>query len=219
VRSSGSLGPVAALAALLLVVQATVLFGLRVGDTRVLFDPADVAPSIELYGDRALSQTFLAQADGLTAITVYPIARGPAAGPVALTLEVGGQTVARATVATADFLARPEWTWTFPPVAESARREFRLEVGVPDAAEGSGLHLAIGPPTYAGGALHVGGRAQWGDLRFQTRSQFARVVDQLQRRPTVRHGAWVPVAACAAIVLLAASLSALTIGLMRDRAP
>lgn len=216
------------LAAVLVAVQATVLFGLRVAETRVLFDPAEIAPSIELYGDRVLSQTFIAQSDGLTAITLYPHQRqGPIKGTVELTLErdpptpvpltVAQMPVARATVAAADF-ARPEWTWTFPPVEASARRLFRLRVAVPDAAEGSGLSLACGPPTYGDGALHVGVRAQWGDLRFQTRSQYSRVVDLLGRRPTVRRGAWVPVALCAAMVLLATSLSALTFGLIRDGA-
>jgi len=207
-------------AAVLVALQATVLFGVRVAEIRMLFTPAEIAPSLELYGDRVLSQTFIPHADGLTAITVYPVPRqGPVKGPVELTLELDGQAqVRRATVAAADVVARPEWTWTFPPVAASAMRTFRLRVALPDAAEGSGLSLAIGPPTYADGALHVGVRAQWGDLRFQTQSQHARVIDLLRRRPAVRRGAWVAVAACAAMVVLATSLSALTIGLIRDRA-
>jgi hypothetical protein len=127
---------VAALAAVLVAVQAAVLFGLRAGETRTRFDPAEIAPSLEAYGDRTLAQTFIAQADGLTAITVYPSPRrSPLKGAVELTLEVDSQTpVARATVAAADFLARPEWTWTFPPVAASARRLFRLRVAAPAAA-------------------------------------------------------------------------------------
>ena len=89
---------------------------------------------------------------------------------------------------------------------------------MPAAAEGSGLSLATGPPTAFDGTLTVGGRPQWGDLQFQTRSEHSRVVDLLQRRPAVRRAAWVPVAACAAMVLLATSLSAVTLGLIRDRA-
>jgi hypothetical protein len=213
-------GPVAGLATVLVAVQAAVFFGLRVAETRTRFPPAELAPSLELYGDRVLSQTFVAQADGLTAITLYPMQRlRPSAATVELTLErEAGTPVARAAVRAADFLAGPEWTWTFPPVGESAGRLFRLRVAVPDAAEGSGLSLAIGPPTYGDGALHIGVRPQWGDLRFQTRSQHSRVIDLLRRRPAVKRGPWVTVAAGAAMVVLATSLSALTFGLIRDGA-
>jgi hypothetical protein len=219
-RRMPSAGPVAMLAAVLVAVQAAVVFGVRVAETRPVFNPAELAPSLELYGDRVLSQTFLAHADGLTAITVYPVRRaGPVAGPVEVTLEVEGQApIARASVPAADVVAGPEWTWTFPPVAASAMRRFRLRVALPRAAEGSGLSLAIGPPTYGDGALHVGVRPQWGDLRFETRSEHSRVIDLLQRRPAVRRGAWVTVAALAAMLVLAASLSALTLGLIGDRA-
>jgi hypothetical protein len=219
-RPTTAAGRVMVLAAVLVAVQAMVFFGLRAGETRVLFDAAEIAPSLEIYGDKALSQTFIARADGLTAITLYPQPRQrPTTGTVELTLEVDPQMlIAHTSVAAADFIGRPEWTWTFPPVAASARQRFLLRVGVRDATEGSGLSLAIGPPTYADGALAVGGRAQWGDLRFQTRSQYSRVVDLLRRRPGVRHGVWVSVAACAVMILLATSLSALTLGLIQDRA-
>jgi hypothetical protein len=215
-----SFGPLASIAAGLVAVQAVLLFGLRVGETRTLFDAASVAPSLELYGDRALVQTFVAQADGLTAITLYPLRRkGPVAGSVQLALEADPQTpVARATVPAAEFLARPEWTWTFPAVETSARRLFRLQVRVPDVSEGGGLSLAIGPPIYVDGVLAIGGRAQWGALRFQTRSRYSRVIDLLRRRPSVQRGAWVGFAAGAAMVLLATSLAALTLGLIQDRA-
>jgi hypothetical protein len=211
----------ATIAAILVAVQAVVLFGVRAGETRVLFHHAELAPSIELFGDRALSQTFVAAADGLTAITIYPVARrAPATGNVELTLaSASGAPIARATVPAADVLARPAWTWTFPPIAASARQPFGLRVAVPQAAEGGGLALTIGPPAYVDGVLSVGGRTQWGDLRFQTRSQHSRVVDLLRRRPAVQRGAWVTVAACAAAVLLAASLSALILGVIRDREP
>jgi hypothetical protein len=211
----------ATIAAILVAVQAVVLFGVRAGETRVLFHQAELAPSLELHGDRALFQTFVAHADGLTAITLYPVLRErPVTGSVELTLESGaGVPIARATVPAADVLARPEWTWTFPPIAASARQPFGLRVAVPQAAEGGGLALTIGPPAYADGVLSVGGRTQWGDLRFQTRSQHSRVVDLLRRRPSIQRGAWVTVAACAAAALLAASLSALILGLIRDREP
>jgi hypothetical protein len=219
-QRSTSWAPAIVLTIVLVAVQATVFFGLRAGDARLLFDTAELAPSLEIYGDRTLSQTFIAQADGLSAITVYPSPqRRPATGRVDLTLEDDAQTpIVRATVAAADLVGRAEWTWRFPPVEASARRRFRLRVALPDAAEGSGLSLATGPPTAFGGTLTMGVRPQWGHLQFQTRSEHARVVDLLQRRPTVRHGAWLAVAACAAMVLLATSLSALTLGLIRDGA-
>jgi hypothetical protein len=216
---SGSRGLLVAIAAVLVAVQAAVLFGVRAGEIRELFDPAELAPSIELYGDRSLLQTFVAHADGLTAITLYPVSRrGPATGRVELTLEDGsGSPIARETVPAAAFLARPEWTWTFAPVPASARQRFGVRVAVPEAAERGGLSLTIGPPEYVDGVLSVGGRVQWGDLRFQTRSRHARVIDLLRRRPGVQRGPWVGIAACAAAVLLAASLAALAGGLLRDR--
>jgi hypothetical protein len=218
-QPSGSRGLFATIAAVLVAVQAVVLFGVRAGETRVLFQPSEHASSLELFGDRTLLQTFVSHADGLTAITLYPIPRpGPATGSVELTLEDGaGSAIARATVPAADVVARPEWTWTFPPVAASARQQFGIRVAVPHAAEGSGLSLTIGPPTYGDGLLSIGGRTQWGDLRFQTQSRHARVIDLLRRRPAVERGAWVTVAAAAASVLLATSLSALILGLIRDR--
>jgi hypothetical protein len=210
----------AILAAALVVLQALVLFRERVAEVRLLFSPAEIAPSLELYGDRILTQTFVAHADGLRGITVYPMRRtGAPTGPVELTLESAAQAVvAHAIVPAAEFAARPEWTWTFPPIESSATRQFRLRVALPQAAEGNGLSLATGPPSYGEGALHVGVRAQWGDLRFQTQSQYSRVIDLLQRRPAVRRGAWVTAAACAAMVLLGASLSALAMGVVGDRA-
>lgn len=216
-----SRGLFAALAVALVVLQAAVLFGLRAGETRLLFPPADLAPSLEVYGDQTLLQTFVATADGLSAITVYPTpGRGTASGTVQLSLESGpGPAFARTSVPVEAFLARPSFTWTFPPIGGSARQPFALRVALPGATEGHGLKLAIGPPNYAGGTLSVGSRAQWGDLRFETRSQYSRVVDLLRRRPTVRHGAWVPIAGCAGMVLLAASLAALTLGLVSDPDP
>jgi hypothetical protein len=221
-QRSASWGAVAGLAVVLVAIQATVFFGLRAGETRPLFDTAELAPSLDIHGEQTLSQTFTAQADGLTAITVYPSPRrGAVTGTVRLTLTLEGDSptpIARTTVAAADVVGRADFTWTFPPVEASARRKFRLRVGVPDAAEGSGLSLATGPPTAFEGTLSLGERPQWGDLRFETRSTHSRVVDLLQRRPAVRRGPWVQVAAGAAMVLLATSLSALTLGLVRDRA-
>jgi len=204
----------------LVALQATFLFGLRAGETRLLFGAAELAPSLEIYGDRTLSQTFTAQADGLSAITIYPSPQSkPAKGSVELTLEADEHTpIARATVAASDVVGRPEWTWTFPPVEASAQRRFRLQVALPAAPEGSGLSLAAGPPTAFAGTLTMGVRPQWGDLQFQTRSEYSRVIDLLLRRPAGRHGAWVTVAACAAMVVLAASLSALILGVIRDGA-
>jgi hypothetical protein len=213
-----SRGLFAALVVALLAVQAAVFFGLRAGETRLQFASAELAPSLEIYGDQTLLQTFVATADGLSAITVYPTAAsGPATGTVELSLESGpGPAFARTTVPAAEFLARPAFTWTFPPIGGSARQPFALRVGLPAATEGHGLRLAIGPPSYVDGALSVGARAQWGDLRFETQSQHSRVVDLLQRRPAVRHGTWVPVAAGAGMIVLAVSLAAVTLGLIRD---
>ena len=100
-QRSASWVPVAVLAVVLVAVQATVFFGLRAGETRLLFATAELAPSLEVYGERTLSQTFTAQADGLTAITVYPSPRrGPITGMVELTLEGDSPTpLARASVA------------------------------------------------------------------------------------------------------------------------
>jgi hypothetical protein len=176
-RSPAAVGAV--LIGALFVLQAWLLAGPRVGEARFLPPPRETAPSIEIFGERDLLFTFVSHADGLRSVTIYPRAvGGTLRGRVLLRLE-GGGGVQDAVVPAEAIVARDEWTWHVAPVARAAGYPFALRVRAPDSVEGQGLQLATGPPNYVDGELFIGGRPQWGDLKFETRASGARAFDRL----------------------------------------
>jgi hypothetical protein len=95
-------------------------------------------------------------------------------------LETGG-AVARTTVPAAALTESVPFEWTIPRIDRSAGRRFQLVVSAPDAPPDQGLLLDVGAPLYAGGALAVGGRDVWGDLKFSTRAARARAIDAIRQ--------------------------------------
>lgn len=170
---------------LLLVAEWYLLFVKRSGETAYLPAPSISAASLEVAGDATLSQTFVSHADGLSALTVFPRpATGgePPAGAAELTLRAGDARtlVTRTRLPASDMAGREEWTWTLPRIDRSAGERFELEIALPDAPPGRGLRFVIGEPRYVAGDLTIGGRQQWGDLKFRTRAERARTVDTLR---------------------------------------
>jgi hypothetical protein len=164
--------------------ESWLLFGKRSGEVAYAPSAAEMAPSLEVYGDTALSQTFVPGADGLESLTIYPARAGtPTAGVAEVVLDGEGEPIPLARVAVpATRLATGEaWTWHVPRIEQSAGRRFTLTIRVPAAARGQGLRFVIGPPAYRWGELRVGGRPQWGDLKFETRAARARTIDTLRQ--------------------------------------
>ena len=57
---------------------------------------------------------------------------------------------------------------TTPHVDSSAGELFRLDLAMPQAPHGQGLRFEAGGPTYFEGKMEIGGRQEWGDLKFRT---------------------------------------------------
>jgi hypothetical protein len=83
------------------------------------------------------------------------------------------------------------------PVTPSAGTRFRVDVAMPQAPRGHGVRLESGGPTYEYGAMTIGGRQEWGDLKFRTLAERSTVVRNIRllRRPwpSVLHndGIWI----------------------------
>jgi hypothetical protein len=170
--------------AVLLGAEAWLLAGKRSGEVAYLPAAAETVASLEVYGEIALSQTFVPGADGLESITLHPRSAGRSpVGAAELVLEADGDAVAqaRATVPAAALVAAEAWTWRIPRIEASAGRRFRITVRVPAAARGEGLTFELGPPDYRWGELRIGGRQQWGDLKFATGASRARTLDTLRQ--------------------------------------
>jgi hypothetical protein len=174
----------ALLAAVAIGVEVWLLVARRSGEVAYQPSSAVVAPSLEIAGANDLTQTFVPGADGLAAVSFVPLlASGPPQGPIDLELDAEGSDVAMAKrrLRPDELADRTPFTWEVPRVENAAGRHFTLRISAPDAPAGHGLHVAVGPPDYLWGTLRAGGRAQWGDLVFETRATRVHVLDVLRQ--------------------------------------
>jgi hypothetical protein len=208
-----------ALAGALFVYEAWVLFVHQTGVPVIA--PGD-RPRLagEIAGRVVLTQSFTLEAAGLSAIVIEP--HGPAEGSqegdvVFLLVDLGnavrpaadgagvveGREVARVVRPLAEVVASSRYRISFPPIADSAGKRYRLIIAAPALSPGRGLQvLATRDQTYAGGVLTVGDKEEWGDLVFRAEAEdatiFRRVQAALRHAPLWLGSPWV----LGAIVLL-----------------
>lgn len=157
----------------------------------------------EVNAETPLSQTFVAHADGFNGVEIFARpSEQTAVGPLEVTVS------RRRSEAGPDQGEGQGETWTVfahesfdgvrldlsasgsvivktAPVTPSAGTRFRVDVAMPRAPRGHGVRLEAGGPTYEYGAMTIGGRPEWGDLKFRTLAERSTVVRNIRllRRP------------------------------------
>lgn len=141
----------------------------------------------EVNADTPLSQTFMMHADALTGVELFARPSGqPAVGPVEVVVSQqfasgwAPVTHAAVDVSSIDLAGSGSILVTTPRVETSAGGLFRVDVSMPRAPAGQGLRFEAGGSTYSEGSLTLGGREEWGDLKFRTRAARATVQRNLR---------------------------------------
>jgi hypothetical protein len=157
----------------------------RAGETAYLPSASELAAPVYVGGDSVVRQTFEMWADGLHAVRLYARPKGGVpVGTVQLELidvSAGGVSVTRRALPAATLTESVPFEWTIPRIDQSVGHTFQIVISAPDAPPEQGLLLDVGLPLYGGGALSVGGREAWGDLKFSTRAARARAIDALRQ--------------------------------------
>jgi hypothetical protein len=105
----------------------------------------------------------------LRAIEIQPAAIGAPGGTLRLTLtDLNGGAVRHADVKTADFVRQDTYTFSFPPIVDSEKHPFLLEItsSPDDPAKGAALWATKGSRNEEA-VLRFNGVDRWGDLAFQ----------------------------------------------------
>jgi hypothetical protein len=156
----------------------------------------------ELAADTRISQTFRMEADGLTAVEIWAVPSDPytVRGDVIFELrEVESREVERPILRLVrkarDVVAAPSYRVSFPPIDPSSGRVYRFELLAANVRKGRGIRLlASNEQRYVGGALFIGVREQWGDLKFRTfavrATLFRRVEHALREAPAAARSRW-----------------------------
>ena len=141
----------------------------------------------EVNAETPLSQTFVAHADGFNGIEIFARpSEQPAVGPLDIRVsQVVGEKLTPLAhvsldVARLDLSAAGSVVVATPPLTPSAGAPLRLDVAMPQAPRGHGVRFEAGGPTYAYGALSIGGREEWGDLKFRTLAERATVMRNIR---------------------------------------
>jgi hypothetical protein len=156
--------------------EAYALFVRESGPT--VNEPRELHLTREVNAETPLAQTFVMHADTLNGVEVF--ARGsdkPATGPLNVTIsrKIGEEwaPLARASfdASLLDLSSRGSVIVMTPVVGDSGGSSFRVELVMPQTPRGQGLRFQAGGPTYEQGSMEMGGRPEWGDLRFRTRAE------------------------------------------------
>lgn len=127
----------------------------------------------DLGAGEQISQTFVARAESLDALTVWVRSDGPVSANVRCALllaEHGSFVPLYRWVERLDVDGRAARTFTFPPVVPSRNRQFRFDLQLtPPAVRSLGVE-AWAEDALADGVMLIGGREQWGDLALRTRA-------------------------------------------------
>jgi hypothetical protein len=128
----------------------------------------------EITGDMRIGERFPMQVPSLTAITIHPVAVGPPRGDIQLELMAigseGEALVRSGVVAASDMTHGDTYEFTFPPIADSRRRVYRLDISSSRTAPSSGVALwATRGPRLENAFLSFNGINRVGSLAFQTR--------------------------------------------------
>ncbi|MDQ2810011.1 MAG: YfhO family protein, partial [Chloroflexota bacterium] len=127
----------------------------------------------EITGPYRVGQTFVAGADGLTAVQVVGATFGhPAAGRLRFHLQrdpAAATDLATVTVDAATLGDEATWTFRFPPLRQAQGRTFYFYFDAPDvaAAQAVTVYYTKGNP-YPAGSRMQDGRPAGGDLVFRT---------------------------------------------------
>lgn len=141
----------------------------------------------EVARGTAVGQTFLIDAEGLDGVAVRASPAGAAVqGEAVFELSrlvdgAGAASIYRVVRPAGEVVEAGWYWWRFPPLDDSRGSRYRLDISLPNTADGSGLVLeATVDNVYRGGALWVGEREQWGDLVFRTSATGATVYGLLR---------------------------------------
>ena len=135
----------------------------------------------EVAGDVAVSQTMTLWAAGFNRIVIHARPYGKSvSGEVVFELTElvpeGERPVFRTVRPAAEVTAADAYALRLPPIEDSARRTYRLQLTAPRTRPGEGITLlATREDGCPQGALFVGNREQWGDLAFETSASRATI--------------------------------------------
>jgi hypothetical protein len=143
----------------------------------------------EVNADTPLTQTFVMHGDGFSGVELF-VRRSdqPPIGPVEVVisqdLPAGWVPFSRSTidVASIDLDGDGSMLVTTPRVEQSAGFGFLVQVSMPRAPRGHGLRFEAGGSTYVQGHMTLGGREEWGDLKFRTRAARATVLRNIRHQ-------------------------------------
>jgi hypothetical protein len=141
----------------------------------------------EVNADTPLSQGFVMHADELNGFEIFARPSDqPAIGPLVVTVS---QVIGEAWIPIAHEnldVARLDLSGTgsvkvkTQVVPSSAGSFFRVDVAMPQAPRGHGLRFEAGGPTYNQGVMVIGGRQEWGDLKFRTQAARGTVLSNIR---------------------------------------
>jgi hypothetical protein len=137
-------------------------------------DPGRHTRLVGNLGGAVVAQTMRLETDGFSSVTVRARAHGATPrGDVRIDLvditmgPTGERRLFRDVRPAGELVRSDTFTFTFPPLAASNGRFYRLEIRPPGGADGQGLALvASRQACYRDGMLQINGREQWGDLAF-----------------------------------------------------
>ena len=168
-------------------------------------------PTPAITSDMPLAQTFEMTADGLHAIDVHATSPdGAVSGVVQLALwdVTGGEDrlVRSEDVGAVDLAGAAPYRFTFPPIADSNSRLYRLEFLSSPASPAHGVALlATKGERYAGGSLLIRGEPRWADLAFEAHAPAPSGWVRLMSRGA----SWVPMKGYVVLVAFGANWIAL----------
>jgi hypothetical protein len=160
-----------------------------------------------------IGQSFTMTSRALHAIGIRPTAAGSAAqGTIRLELRdttEDPKLVRMEEMPVSDLLAAPRYRFEFAPIADSNRRNYRLDVSSSEPHSGLALWATKGS-RYPAGEMFANGKARWADLAFRAYADVPSAVDLLRTPGRMWTGSGV-------MVLVAFGLYALLVGLVLGR--
>jgi hypothetical protein len=165
--------------------EAYALFVRESGVTAHEPRPRELHLTREVNVNTPLSQTFVMHAEGFQGVELFARPSDqPPSGPLEVVVmqetEAGWVFLSRSQIDVESIDLAGSVVVTTPRVDHSAGTAFRVDVTMPQAAPGHGLRFQAGGPTYVQGVMTIGGRQEWGDLKFRTRASRATVLRNLQ---------------------------------------
>jgi hypothetical protein len=168
------------------------LFVQEGGTTSHLPPARDLHLTREVNQTASLQQTFVMHAEGFQGIEVVARASDqPAVGPLEavvwqLEYNAGDRyiPIARTRFDSSSIVLGAFTRIPTPRIDYTGGVSLKLELSMPESPPGHGLRFDAGGPTYVQGNLFIGGREEWGDLKFRTVAQRTTVFRNIRRLRT-----------------------------------